>query len=354
MWGTRGESATMVVMPKNSLQIKATPAAQLHFGKVIFPLRVFLGVTYIYAGLLKLTDPNYFSKTAPSGVLHQMQAASAHSPIAFIVNHAIEHSTLAGLGIALGELLAGLGLLVGIWSRIAGLGIFGLAASFFLTVSWGTTPYFFGPDSVFMAAALPFILGGDGGYLSVEAMIRQRVQRDAGVTPGATLSNKPLEDQIQRRTLIQSGAVAGGLGIAGLVVGAIGHKRNTGNITATPTPSATLTSSATPTSSGTAPSGTKVATVADVPVGSAFQFTEPTTGAPAYIMQPKAGTFLAYSAICTHEGCIVNFDKGNNIFACPCHGAQFDTASGAPTRGPAQTPLQKFTITASGTDLYLA
>lgn len=339
-------------MPKNSLQIKATPAAQLHFGKVIFPLRVFLGVTYIYAGLLKLTDPNYFSKTAPSGVLHQMQAASAHSPIAFIVNHAIEHSTLAGLGIALGELLAGLGLLVGIWSRVAGLGIFALAASFFLTVSWGTSPYFFGPDIVFMAAALPFILGGDGGYLSVESVIRQRVQRDLGVTPGTNLSNAPVEEQIQRRTLIQSGAVAGGLGIAGLVVGGIGHKRNAGNASAAPT--TTPTASSTPTSSAPAPSGTKVATVADVPVGSAFQFTEPTTGAPAYIMQPKAGTFLAYSAVCTHEGCIVNFDKGNNIFACPCHGAQFDTASGSPTRGPAQAPLQKFTITVSGTDLYLA
>jgi len=334
-------------MPKNSLQIKATPSAQLHYGKVIFPLRVFLGVTYIYAGLLKLTDPNYFSKTAPSGVLHQMQAASAHSPIAFIVNHAIEHSTLAGLGIALGELLAGLGLLAGIWSRVAGLGIFGLSASFFLTVSWNTSPYFFGPDIVFMAAALPFIFGGDGGFYSVGAMIRQRVQRDLGVTPGAVISNQPLEDQIQRRTLIQSGAVAGGLGVAGLLVGAVGHKRNAGKVTATPS------TSATPTASGTSQAGTKVATVADVPVGSAFQFTEATTGAPAFIMQPKAGTFLAYSAICTHQGCIVNFDQGNNIFACPCHGAQFEATSGTPVAGPAQTPLQKFTITVSGSDLYL-
>jgi len=341
-------------MAKNPVTQSAPLASQLYFGKASFLLRVFLGVTYVYAGLLKLTDANYFSKTAPSGVLHQMQAASAHSPISFIVNHAIEHSTLAGLGIALGELLAGLGLLFGIWTRAAAIGVFGLATSFFLTVSWGTSPYFFGPDIVFMAASIPFIIGGDGGYLSVESMIRQRVQRDLGVVPGTPISNKPLEEQIQRRTLIQSGATAGVIGALGLVIGGIGHKRNASKVVATPTstPSATPTASASAT--GATPSGTKVAAVSDVPVGSAFKFTESSTGAPAYIMQPKAGTFLAYSAICTHEGCIVNYDAGNKIFACPCHGAQFDPTTGIPSRGPAQSPLQKFTITVSGTDLYLA
>jgi thiosulfate dehydrogenase [quinone] large subunit len=188
---------------------------------------------------------------------------------------------------------------------------------------------------------------------SLESIIRNRVKAAAGVSTEQVLSNAPLEQQIARRTLIQSGAVAGGLGIVGLVTGVVGRKMNKAEPTviptAAPTHSAAPTSSAKPTVNGT-----KVATVADVPVGTAFQFSDPIAGSPAYLLQPKKGTFLAYSAVCTHEGCPVNYDAAHNGFACPCHGAQFDATTGAATRGPAQAPLQKFNVVVSGNDLYIA
>jgi thiosulfate dehydrogenase [quinone] large subunit len=121
----------------------------------------------------------------------------------------------------------------------------------------------------------------------------------------------------------------------------------------TVSPTAMPTNSATSTGIPTG-TGTKIATVSDVPVGSAFKFSDPVSGAPAFMVQPAKGTFLAYSAICTHEGCPVGFDSGQHLFACPCHGAQFDGTTGAVLRGPAQSPLQKFNVTVSGTDLYIA
>jgi thiosulfate dehydrogenase [quinone] large subunit len=310
-----------------------------------------MGVTFIYAGLLKLVSADYLNSDSPSGVLKQMQGAVLHSPISFILTHAIEHSSLAGIAIAVGELFVGLGILFGIWTRLAALAGFVLSLSFLLTVSWGTYPYFFGPDIVFMAAFTPLMIAGDGGLYSVEALIRNRVRAAAGVSPSQILNNAPVEKQIARRTLIQSGAVAGGLGVVGLATGVVGRKMNKAQPTVIP--SASPTNSATSTSSPSV-KGTKVATISDVPIGTAFQFSDPVQGAPAYLLQPSKGTFLAYSAICTHEGCPVNYDHGLNGFACPCHGAQFDATTGAATRGPAKAPLQKFNVTVSGTDLYIA
>ena len=332
-------------MSKNA---PAVSSISSNVGKVLFPLRVFLGITFVYAGLLKLISADYLNKQSPNGVLMQMQQSSKHSPIAFILNHAIEHSTLAGISIAIGELFVGLGLLVGLWARFAALGGFVLSLSFLLTVSWGTYPYFFGPDIVFMADFLPFIVAGDGGYLSLEHKIRDMVSKDLGVEAGTKLSNKPLEQHIQRRTFIQSGAAAGGLGVLGIFTGVVGRKMNHSTATVMPTTSPTPTGG-TPT---TPTAGTKVAKVVDVPVGTALQFNDPASGAPAYILQPKAGTFLAYTAICTHQGCIVSFD-GSGSFSCPCHGAMFDATTGNVTRGPAQSPLTKLNVQAHGSDIYI-
>lgn len=329
----------------------APVATSLTIGKVLLPLRLFMGVTFVYAGLLKLVSADYLNSDSPSGVLKQMQGAVNHSPISFVLTHAIEHASLAGVAIAVGELFVGLGILFGIWTRFAALAGFVLSLSFLLTVSWGTYPYFFGPDIVFMAGFTPFMIAGDGGLYSIGAVIGNRVRAKVGVVPNEALGNASVDQQIARRTLIQSGAAAAGLGVVGLATGAIGRKLNKAEPNVIP--SASPTQSTTATGSPTV-NGTKVATVADVPVGTAFQFTDPIAGAPAYLLQPKKGTFLAYSSICTHEGCPVNFDRARNAFACPCHGAEFDATTGAATRGPARSPLQKFNVVVSGNDLYIA
>jgi Rieske Fe-S protein len=96
-----------------------------------------------------------------------------------------------------------------------------------------------------------------------------------------------------------------------------------------------------------AASGTKIAQVSDVPVGSVFAFEDP-EGGPAFLLQPAAGTFLAYSGICTHNGCTVGYDEAAAEFACPCHGARFEVATGEPVQGPAQKPLTAIAVVESG------
>jgi Rieske Fe-S protein len=96
-----------------------------------------------------------------------------------------------------------------------------------------------------------------------------------------------------------------------------------------------------------AASGTKIAQVSDIPVGGIFAFEDP-QGGPAFLLQPAAGTFLAYSGVCTHNGCTVGYDEAAAEFACPCHGARFEVATGEPVQGPAQKPLTAIAVVESG------
>jgi Rieske Fe-S protein len=81
--------------------------------------------------------------------------------------------------------------------------------------------------------------------------------------------------------------------------------------------------------------------VAQVPVGSAV-----VVGA-VVVSQPTRGAFKAFSAVCTHEGCLVSrIDQ--DTAQCPCHGSLFSTVDGGVLRGPAQAPLAGRTVTVSG------
>jgi len=331
-----------------------------HFGWAILPLRLFLGVTLIYAGLQKFFDPNYLSSTSPNGVQSQMAASAVASPISGIVSQAAEHATLFGLTIALGELLVGLGVVLGIWVRIAALGGFLLSLSFFLTVSWGISPYYLGSDIIFMFAFLPLIIGGDGGVLSVEAAIRRAARRR--LSPAESVpadESAEVSAKVGRRVLVQTGAVAVIVGVGAVVLGGIGRMvaGNSSSALASGEPSSGPSADTSPaqpavSATGAPAGGTSIGASTELPVGGSLAFTDG-AGNPGFALQPKAGAYLAYSAVCTHEGCTVGYDQGANQFACPCHGARFDGASGDVLRGPARDPLQKYTVTEWGGTLYV-
>jgi len=70
-------------------------------------------------------------------------------------------------------------------------------------------------------------------------------------------------------------------------------------------------------------------------------------------VQLASGSFVAYDAVCTHEGCTVEWDAPDGVLLCPCHGAAFDVANdGQVLQGPARRPLSSLPLVvdeASGT-----
>jgi cytochrome b6-f complex iron-sulfur subunit len=80
-----------------------------------------------------------------------------------------------------------------------------------------------------------------------------------------------------------------------------------------------------------------------VPVGAAIVV----AGPPPYVVaQPTQGQFVAFSAACTHRGTTVTAGNGTTL-VCPAHGSQFNAATGAVLKGPANQPLASVPVTAA-------
>jgi Rieske Fe-S protein len=110
----------------------------------------------------------------------------------------------------------------------------------------------------------------------------------------------------------------------------------------------TAESPETPESSGSAPSeqgGTTLAT-SEVPVGGGTVLGEQ----EIVVTQPAEGEFMAFSAVCTHQGCIVQGVSDGTI-NCPCHGSQFSIEDGSVVNGPAQAPLENRSVSVEGDQL---
>jgi Rieske Fe-S protein len=80
--------------------------------------------------------------------------------------------------------------------------------------------------------------------------------------------------------------------------------------------------------------GTVLGAASDIPVGGGAIY----TAAKVVVTQPASGQYKAFSAVCTHVGCIVN-KVTNGTIDCPCHGSEFKIANGAVVTGPAPSPL---------------
>jgi Rieske Fe-S protein len=90
------------------------------------------------------------------------------------------------------------------------------------------------------------------------------------------------------------------------------------------------------------------AKTSDIPVGGGTIFAD----AKTVITQPTAGTYKAFSSICTHAGCPVA--EVTDSINCNCHGSKFSLADGSVTAGPAQSPLPAKTVTVQGDRLAVA
>ena len=149
---------------------------------------------------------------------------------------------------------------------------------------------------------------------------------------------------LERRTVLQ----AGGLIAVGGVVAACSSGSSE---TATSAPAAGGSSAAASpgASAGASGGGAGVAQVSDIPVGGGVILADPAV----VITQPTAGDIKAFTAVCTHQGCLVSEVVDNEII-CPCHGSRFSATDGSVLQGPAQTPLQSAGVTLDGGSVVLS
>ena len=99
---------------------------------------------------------------------------------------------------------------------------------------------------------------------------------------------------------------------------------------------------------GSGGGGGKLAT-SDVPVGGGKIL----TGQQVVVTQPKKGDFKAFTAVCTHQGCLVTQVTGGSI-VCPCHGSKFSIEDGSPQAGPAQSALASKKVTVEGDQISVS
>lgn len=95
--------------------------------------------------------------------------------------------------------------------------------------------------------------------------------------------------------------------------------------------------------------GETIAEASGVEPGAAVPFTDAGSGEQAVLLRLEGGQFAAYSAICTHQQCVVGYDKAEGTLECPCHGSIFDPANGAEVlNGPATRPLPEIPLRVEG------
>ncbi|MGW7415992.1 DoxX family protein [Streptomyces sp. NPDC054863] len=142
----------------------------------LLPLRLFLGITFIYAGLDKLTDSAFLSASGDGSIGALMTSVRDGSAVPWLVDLALKAPEGFGYAIAIGELLVGIGTLLGLFARVAAVGGALISLSLWLTVSWQTTPYYYGNDLAYLMAWLPLVLAG-AAVFSLDAMRALRRRR---------------------------------------------------------------------------------------------------------------------------------------------------------------------------------
>ncbi|MFE9887416.1 Rieske (2Fe-2S) protein [Streptomyces scopuliridis] len=126
-----------------------------------------------------------------------------------------------------------------------------------------------------------------------------------------------------RRTVLKGAALAGaaGLGVAACSTESkLGHAEN-------PTPTAPV----------------DLGAAADVPVGGAKLYRDQRL----VVSCPAKGEYKAFSAQCTHAGCLLEKLEGT-VGDCPCHDSKFDVTTGKAIQGPATESLPEVPVTAEG------
>ena len=359
----------------------AQPARTITPGAALLPLRLFLGLTFVYAGYQKLSDPGFLHSGSATYIGTQLHQFAHGTPGGFVLRwFALPEPKLAGVGVALTEILIGLLVTAGLVTRVAAAVGLALNLLLFLTASWNTTPYFLGSDIVFVFAWLPFVLVGAEGQPSLDramaaapderAVARQRRREGVNVYGDGTDDDQLVatRQQMLHRALGAAGLVTLAIGAAATLVRLGGPQPTDGLAVQGRTTGGTGThhhhhhtsSSSTTGGSGSTGGGSsspsvpanavKLGPSSSLGRGQAATYNDPGDGSPDILIRQQSGSLTALSAVCTHAGCEVGYQGG--VLVCPCHGSQFNATTGAVIQGPAVTPLAKKRVLERGGQIY--
>ncbi|HLN75839.1 MAG TPA: Rieske (2Fe-2S) protein [Nocardioidaceae bacterium] len=144
---------------------------------------------------------------------------------------------------------------------------------------------------------------------------------------------------VERRALIR------GVAVGGLALPLLAACGSDGGGTGSAAPSGSQSGSG---DGGAAGGGTTVA-ASDVPVGEGKIL----SAEKVVVTQPSKGSFKAFSAVCTHQGCIVQTVTDGRI-TCPCHGSAFSVKDGSVINGPATQPLESLSVSVKGDQITVS
>lgn len=134
-----------------------------------------------------------------------------------------------------------------------------------------------------------------------------------------------MSNEMSRRRMVQMTTLAGGaVGVAGTVAlsGCAGAEEE--------------------------PAEPSTVSAAVVPVGSGVVVDD-----RYVVVQPTEGEFHAYTAVCPHQGCLVQTVTEEEII-CPCHSSRFSPTTGELLSGPADSGLAEAQVEQSGDDLTIS
>jgi thiosulfate dehydrogenase [quinone] large subunit len=311
-------------------------------------LRLFLGVSFCYAGVDKLAGSAFLNANDPASLHATMQALGNHGPLGPMITWLTPHATAVGAAVAAAELAVGLATLAGLWVRWAAAGGLLLNLTFLLTVHWQTSPWYENPDIAYCASWLALAIAAPLPA-TLHTWVYSRPERAAGkvAEAGHDTTSRPAPILPRRLLLTRLGAAAG-LAVIGAASAAAASRFRGRSGPGSPGQPVLYQEQV------KAPPGTPSRIPArSLPPGQATKIADGAGWARWLVHTPDAG-FVALATLCTHAYCPVQFLPGLMQFGCPCHGSTFDARDGAVLHGPAITPLPQYSVQLNGEDVTVS
>ncbi|BCK69309.1 membrane protein [Streptomyces libani subsp. rufus] len=180
------------------------PGRRMNLGVVLLPLRIFLGLISVYAGMGKLCDPVYFDGGERGSMVKWLLSLDPWALAVPLRDFAVSHPVGAGLTVAFLQVVVGVLTICGLWQRVAAsIGTL-LSAVLLMTVSWRTVPAYDAPDIIYLAAWSPLIIAGAPVY-SMDGRLAGEAWRRLG--PRVEVAD--LRRRVLRRGAVMTAVVAG-------------------------------------------------------------------------------------------------------------------------------------------------